>query len=133
DVKDESGRPLSNAERFPLDVRFDQPPPLVKFAALFGVIEASEGGVLPVTVRNVEPSLTGQVSSVAGQTLRIDASDGEIARWLRKLSAHEESDYQQIKRGGETVMINTTASKPLIPAGKGAALQVGLPGKGKEF
>jgi uncharacterized protein YfaS (alpha-2-macroglobulin family) len=133
DVKDESGRPLSNAERFPLDVRFDQPPPLVKFAALFGVIEASEGGVLPVTVRNVEPSLAGQVSSVAGQTLRIDASDGEIARWLRELSAHEESDYQEIKRGGETVMINNTASKPLIPAGKGAALQVGLPGKGKEF
>src|SRR3546814_9537951 len=47
DIKDESGRPLSNAERFPLEVRIDEAPPLVKFAADFGILEASEGGVLP--------------------------------------------------------------------------------------
>ncbi|MFX8445234.1 hypothetical protein ABTL54_19970, partial [Acinetobacter baumannii] len=59
-IKDESGRPLSNAERFPLDVRFDAAPPLVKFAASFGILELKEGGVLPVTVRNVEPALQGK-------------------------------------------------------------------------
>ncbi|UIJ45927.1 MG2 domain-containing protein [Sphingomonas cannabina] len=133
DVKDESGRPLSNAERFPLDVRFDAAPPLVKFAAVFGVLEAEEGGVLPVTVRAVEPSLGGQVASVSGQTLKVDASDADVAAWLRRLDEHEESDFEEVKRGDETVTINNTASKPLIPAGRGAALNVGLPGKGKEF
>ncbi|HWK35555.1 MG2 domain-containing protein, partial [Sphingomonas sp.] len=108
-------------------------PPLVKFAALFGVLEASEGGVLPVTVRAVEPSLGGQIASVSGQSLRVDASDGDVAAWLRRLSEHEESDFEEVKRGTETVTINNTASKPLIPAGKGAALNVGLPGKGKDF
>src|SRR3546814_2960522 len=53
DIKDESGRPLSNAERFPLEVRIDEAPPLVKFAAAFGILEASEGGVLPVTRSDV--------------------------------------------------------------------------------
>ena len=134
DVKDESGRALSNAERFPLDVRFDAPPPLVKFAATFGVLEASEGGMLPVTVRNIEPALAGQMSAVAGQTLRLDASDGEIAEWLRHLSDHEESDFEDRKLpNGESQTINNTASKPLIPTGKGAPLDVALPGKGKEF
>ncbi len=64
-VDDESGRKLANAERFPLDVRFDEPPPLVKFAAPFGILEAKEGGVLPVTVRNVEPALKG--TNLAGR------------------------------------------------------------------
>jgi hypothetical protein len=37
-IKDESGRVLANGERFPLDVRFDEAPPLVKFAAAFGIL-----------------------------------------------------------------------------------------------
>jgi uncharacterized protein YfaS (alpha-2-macroglobulin family) len=133
DVKDESGRPLSNAERFPLAVKIDQAPPLVKFAAVFGILEAQEGGVLPVTVRAVEPSLAGRTGAVVGQSLRVDASDSEIAAWLRRLDEHEESDFEEVKRGAETITINNTASKPLLAPGQGAAMQVGLPGKGKEF
>src|SRR5205085_7248679 len=80
-VRDESGRTLSNAARFPLSVRFDEAPPLVKFAANFGILEAQEGGVLPVTVRNVEPALEGRSLPVSGETLRVEGSDGEIAKW----------------------------------------------------
>ncbi len=43
-LTDESKRALSNAERFPLDVKFDEPPPLAKFAAPFGILELKEGG-----------------------------------------------------------------------------------------
>ncbi|WBY07056.1 hypothetical protein PIB19_16670 [Sphingomonas sp. 7/4-4] len=75
-VADESGRKLSNAERFPLDVRFDEAPPLVKFAADFGILEAAEGGVLPVTVRNVEPQLVGKQMAVGGQSLRVEGATG---------------------------------------------------------
>ena len=57
DVKDEAGRPLSNAASFPLKLRTGTLPPLAKFPGAFGIIEWKEGGVLPVTLRNVEEKL----------------------------------------------------------------------------
>ncbi len=53
-VTDQSGRKLQNQSNFPLKFHIDRAPPLVKFAAEFGILEAGEGGVLPVTVRGVE-------------------------------------------------------------------------------
>ncbi|MBN8849578.1 MULTISPECIES: MG2 domain-containing protein [unclassified Sphingomonas] len=131
-VKDESGRALSNAERFPLDIRFDRAPPLVKFAAPFGIIEAKEGGVLPVTVRNVEPALQGRNMAVGGQALRVADKDGEVADWLRRVSSAGDSNYETVKRGDETVEINHTGDTSILGS-KGAPLKVALPGKGRDF
>ncbi|WOK37660.1 alpha-2-macroglobulin family protein [Sphingomonas sp. C3-2] len=131
-VKDESGRALTNQQRFPLEVRFDEAPPLVKFSADFGIIEAREGGVLPVTVRNVEPALQGRNLSVGGNALRVDGSDGQIAKWLRDIDEAAENDHRAEKRGGEDVTVNYTGTKALI-AGKGEPLDIKLPGKGKDF
>ncbi len=133
DIKDESGRPLSNAERFPLDIRFDEAPPLVKFAAPFGILEAREGGVLPVTVRNVEPGLRGRNLAIAGQTLKIDGTDGQIAQWLRTVDDADDYASHEEMRGKEKVTINDTGSKPILAANQGNDLSVGLPGKGKDF
>lgn len=132
-IKDESGRALSNAERFPLAVRFDEAPPLVKFAAAFGIIEANEGGILPVTVRNVEPELRGKGLTVAGQQMRIDASDGVIAKWLRTIDDADDHEVDEVKRGAETIRINRTGAKPILTPRLGAPLDIGLPGKGKDF
>jgi len=132
-IQDESGRPLANAERFPLDVRFGDAPPLVKFAATFGILEFKEGGVLPVTVRNVEPALRGQNLSIAGQSLRLSGSDGEVAQWLRTLAKADENSSHEQKRGKGTVRINDTGAAPVLSGKAGAALQIGLPGKGKDF
>ena len=131
-IRDESGRPLSNAERFPLEVRFDRAPPLVKFAASFGILEARQGGVLPVTVRNVEPALRGQVKGVAGQSMRVAGSDGDVARWLRTVSAADDYKVDEVKRGRETVQINRTGAASILPTG-GSPLSVALPGKGRDF
>lgn len=135
EVKDESGRPLTNGARFPLDIRFDAAPPLVKFAASFGILELKEGGVLPVTVRNVEPSLQGQNLAIAGQSLRIDGSDGKIAEWLRTVDSADEYDVEDIKKGDEVVgHITNTGSKPILTgADSGSRMSIGLPGKGKDF
>ncbi|MHB8111285.1 MAG: alpha-2-macroglobulin family protein [Syntrophorhabdaceae bacterium] len=57
DVKDISGRALSNANKFPLPVNMDRYPALAKFPEKFGVIESKEGGLLPVTVRNIEEEI----------------------------------------------------------------------------
>jgi uncharacterized protein YfaS (alpha-2-macroglobulin family) len=141
-VKDESGRTLSNAERFPLAIRFDQAPPLVKFAAPFGILEAKEGGVLPVTVRNVEPALQGRNLTVAlqgrnltvaGQSLRVEGGDGAVADWLRKVDKADDSNVEEVRDAkGEVVRrINHTGDKAILS--EGAALTVGLPGKGRAF
>ena len=132
-IKDESGRILSNAERFPLDIRFDEAPPLVKFAAGFGILEAKQGGVLPVTVRNVEPALQGSNLGISGQSLRVAASDGEVAKWLRIVDAADNYASHEEKRGKEAVTVNDTGSKPILAGGKGSGFKLGLPGKGKEF
>lgn len=56
-LKDEAGRSLANAASFPLKSRTGNLPPLAKFPGNFGIVELKEGGLLPVTLRNVEPAL----------------------------------------------------------------------------
>jgi len=64
-LADDTGRPLTNASRFPLAVRTDEFPPLAKFAARFGIIESADP-VLPVTVRNLEAMIRGMTLRPAG-------------------------------------------------------------------
>lgn len=132
-IADLSGRKLSNAERFPLAVKFDAAPPLVKFAADFGIVEASEGGVLPVTVRAVEPDLIGEATAISGRSMRIADDNKAIAEWLRKLDRAEDNDFEEIRQAdGSFVTINHTREKPILTSG-GSPMKVGLPGKGKDF
>jgi uncharacterized protein YfaS (alpha-2-macroglobulin family) len=63
-IKDDSGRELTNAGHYPLTVRTDEYPPLAKFAAPFGIIELKGSPLLPVTLRNVEPSISGRMMEV---------------------------------------------------------------------
>ena len=133
DVRDESGRTLSNAARFPLDVQFDEAPPLVKFNGAFGILELKQGGILPVTVRNVEPVLRGATKAVSGKSLRVNGSDAEVATWLRRVDHADDYASHELKHGGETAIINDTGSVPILTGGAGAALSVPLPGKGRDF
>ncbi len=69
---DESGRRLTNADRFPMTVKTDEYPPLAKFAADFGIIELHAEPMLPVTLRNVEPEVTARMFDVAGGEENVD-------------------------------------------------------------
>ncbi len=131
-LKDESGRNLSNVSRFPLSVRFDPPPPLVKFSGNFGILEAGEGGVLPVTVRAVEPDLAQRMTRIDGSTLRVTSSDADIARWLRRVDESQENNFEDVRRGKESVSINMTGARAILD-GQGTGLRVPLPGGGKAF
>jgi len=130
-IQDESGRALANAARFPLEVRVDAAPPLVKFAAPFGILEAKEGGVLPVTVRNVEPALQGRNLAVGGRRLRVEG-DAEVARWLRAVDEADDEKTEEVKRGRETVSVNRTGDTPIL-RDQGAEMRVGLPARGRDF
>ncbi|MDR0310292.1 MAG: alpha-2-macroglobulin [Acidobacteriota bacterium] len=60
-LRDDAGRALLNADEFPLSVWTDDYPPLAKFAASFGILELKDSPVLPVTLRNVEASVTARM------------------------------------------------------------------------
>jgi len=134
DIRDDNGRALANAARFPLEIRFDTAPPLAKFAATFGILEANEGGVLPITVRNVEPALRRNILSLGGKSLRVAGSDREIADWLRRLDGAEKNDYREEIEGGRKVTANHTRDTPLLRSGRGIVTRsLPLPGLGKAF
>ncbi|WP_322401176.1 alpha-2-macroglobulin family protein [Massilia luteola] len=85
-LRDDAGRPLVDAGRFPLAVRTGEQPPLVKFAAPFGIIEAHGDRLLPVTVRNVEARLAGSMHT-DGTAMRLDAGrTADVLAWLRKIA-----------------------------------------------
>jgi uncharacterized protein YfaS (alpha-2-macroglobulin family) len=90
-LKDDAGRALLNLDRFPLTVRTGEQPPLVKFAAPFGIIEARGERLLPVTVRNVEAQLAGKLAEskggADGASLRLGAGrEQDVMAWLRRIA-----------------------------------------------
>src|SRR5690606_35085067 len=94
-LQDDSGRSLENAARFPLDIGIDAFPPLAKFAAKFGILEAGEGGVLPVSLRNLDPRPVGEQAAassaaqaraaVPARSLKVANDPTLIAQWLRRV------------------------------------------------
>ena len=96
-LKDDAGRTLGNADRFPLVVRTGEYPPLAKFAANFGILELNATPLLPVTVRNVEPEIAGQMLGVEeGQTsiehAEIDSKDAYLTEEMRGMMFRVPSD-----------------------------------------
>jgi len=95
-LRDDGGRVLNNAGSFPLQVRTDEDPPLVKFASSFGILERNAQPAMAVTVRNVEAELAAamvtvkpnDLPSVMGSLLQLNRPDDqalEIIAWMRKL------------------------------------------------
>lgn len=133
DLRDESGRPLSKARRFPLDVAIAEAPPLVKFAAPFGILEAKQGGVPPVTVRGVEPGLGQAVSTVASGMARIDADEGRIADWVRRVSKAQDDDYRQKGPEKHKHSVNHTGDTSVLGNAPVSRMKLALPGGGRQF
>ncbi|OHX10702.1 hypothetical protein BI347_19470 [Chromobacterium sphagni] len=91
DFNDEVGRPLVNAERFPLPIKLADYPPLAKFAAApFGIIESDADAALPITLRGVEADLNIKSVQLGGQALRLNR-DADMMQWLAKVQRYHES------------------------------------------
>jgi hypothetical protein len=113
-LKDDAGRPLANAERFPLKFRTGHLPPLAKFPGAFGIVELKEGGLLPVTLRNVEAPLAsrqlqlpaGAAAAAGGHALAEQrlTDDAAVIRTMLALAKFEQQTRQvKLQRDGETV------------------------------
>lgn len=85
ELRDDSGRPLSNASRFPLELRMDPAPPLAKFSATFGILESSGGAALPVTLRNLDAPAQGGKAAIPARMLRVEADPRAIVSWLDRV------------------------------------------------
>ncbi len=84
-IRDDAGRALENASRFPLAVRIDAYPPLVKFSGEFGILESLEGGVLPVTLRNIDAAAAGTAATIEGRQFRVPDDPAAIIDWLERV------------------------------------------------
>lgn len=94
DLRDDGGRPLVNADRFPLAVQIGEWPPLIKFAGDFGILELKEGGVLPITLRNLEPGRRPAEGTAARlRWLRV-TDDEAILTWQQRLKEIEQRTGQ---------------------------------------
>lgn len=120
-LKDDAGRALVNQARFPMAIRTDAQPPLVKFPARFGIIEAKGDKLLPVTVRNVESRLAG--SKVDGAALRVNdggaSSDQQVIGWLKRLSFGEGWEPRELTRD--------RMNAPLLDASAGKVERFAMP------
>ncbi len=97
--RDDAGRSLANAAAFPLKIRIDSDPPLIKFPSRFGILELNAQPMLPVSIRNVEATLKGagaqfgklpgEAASGKGQLARLDTQDdAELAQWFFRITRH---------------------------------------------
>lgn len=150
-LEDDSDRPLANADSFPLEVATDTLPPLAKFSGEFGILELAEGGVLPLTLRNLEPEVAARRSDGAGampaRSLRLTDDDALIARWMQRVVeamrrqgewvADDEGNNRWVERtGSESVFGPGDATTEFLvpkPDGAKAFEVVGIPLKEPGF
>jgi uncharacterized protein YfaS (alpha-2-macroglobulin family) len=119
-LKDDAGRALANASSFPLRVRTDENPPLAKFPANFGILERllpdKTTPLLPVTLRNVEPLVAGEVGMlapakdaarpIAGRVARVaPGEEMSIVNWLQRLYAGEQVKREYVQKADRWVTL----------------------------
>lgn len=88
---DDKGRALVNAARFPMRFKTAAPPPLIKFAGKFGIIERVAGGLLPITLRNLEPD-QAKATAASVRWIRL-TDDAAILDWQQRLEKFDNPPY----------------------------------------
>lgn len=123
EVRDVSGRPLSNAASFPLRVRTGMAPPLAKFAAApFGIIEWERGGpsLVPLSLRRVQPELQPGRSELKVKRVQNEA---ELLQWYARMQKADEREWTSRK---ESLLAREsglqTLAVPELQAAKGEAV-----------
>ncbi|HNI90860.1 MAG TPA: MG2 domain-containing protein, partial [Leptospiraceae bacterium] len=135
-IKDDSGRKLANANKFPLEVKTDKYPPLAKFSGSFGIIELEAEPLLPVTLRNLEKDVKAKVLKMTGEGgnffsnlfgKKIKITPDNILIWLKKVS---KAEREKSIFAGE---VNTNSFNIPKPNGEKAFEVVGIPLKEPGF
>ncbi len=135
DFVDDSGRPLVNANAFPLKFRTGTAPPLAKFtAAPFGILELNADPNIAVTLRDVEANLGVKQVQVSADSLTVQ-DDRAMMTWLAKVQAYHESYVGKTETRRLSLLAHEAGVKradiPAAPdkAGKWPFSVVGIPAK----
>ncbi|KPC53970.1 alpha-2-macroglobulin family protein [Amantichitinum ursilacus] len=135
DFADDSGRPLVNANAFPLKFRTGTAPPLAKFtAAPFGILELNADPNIAVTLRDVEANLGVKQVQVSADSLTVQ-DDRAMMTWLAKVQAYHESYVGKTETRRLSLLAHEAGVKradiPAAPdkAGKWPFSVVGIPAK----
>ena len=157
-VTDDAGRALTNASSYPITVKTDDYPPLAKFAANFGILELKGSPLLPVTLRNVEPSVAGRMMQVEegqenidpprelaigidehtrariqGKIYQVPANTAsEMLFWIKKLRSRTHQDREQSVFGAATMARARSFTVPKLQGAKPFEV-VGIPLKAPGF
>lgn len=137
-LKDDAGRALINQARFPMAIRTDAQPPLVKFPARFGIIEARGDKLLPVTVRNVEAGVRG--AKVDGGALRVndgasssEQQDQQVIGWLKRLGSSYSWQPREMRAADMSKALLSPSTSTSPSAGKVERFAMPKPGGAKAF
>src|SRR5262245_20296093 len=142
DLADDAGRRPVNAARFPQTIRMEAFPPLAKFPARFGIIEANADPALPVTVRNLEPQILAKMLNVSasskdwaewvqGRIVRIPPSRiADVLPWLRRVGMAERD--KSVFAGADRAQPPVAFGLPK-PSGATAMEVIGIPLAGPGF
>jgi uncharacterized protein YfaS (alpha-2-macroglobulin family) len=107
-LRDDAGRVLATAKKR-LTLKVDRQPPLIKFAAPFGIIEARGDRLLPVTVRNVETPLAASLRG-SGASLRVDAEQ-DVLHWLGRLNVGGKEPWTQPEQSDKSLDVSLLTGK----------------------
>ena len=89
--KDDAGRALMNASKFPLRIKTDLAPPLAKFAAGFGLIEKNADPMLPLTLRATGTLTEGHAVLKAEEL--VTRQPMEVIAWMKRIAAMSADEY----------------------------------------
>ncbi len=138
DLTDDAGRPLSNRDKFPLKIKTDRYPSLAKFSARFGILEWNEGGLLPLTVRNLENEIKAwMTNSEDNKPVTPETGKGDPDQWTQNLKGR----IHQVGRDREEKIIEwlkilkSAKRETSILKGKEGLQGIAIPKQGgpKEF
>lgn len=107
DVKDLSGRTLTNINKFPLKIKIGEFPPLAKLPGTFGILEASKDAAVPISVRNLEQPVSMQINSANLKSAK--ASD--IFKWLNQISERQYARHENDLRNSSFFTFNHLKAK----------------------
>lgn len=126
-LQDDAGRPLANAASFPLTVRTDENPPLAKFAARFGIVEANAGALLPVTVRDIASKTPASgTPAIDGRIHRANASSvADLIGWMRRLKSLDGNEWRYDEKTRKNVLVRRAGERSIFAKGEAnSAFQV---------
>ncbi len=130
-LKDDAGRTLVNKDTFPRTIQISDFAPQIKFSGAYGIFERLADPAIPVTLRNTEPDISGNLFTLGHPKKNVTRTKSFIKsflHWRKKVHGYSEKSSLFSKTNKPVLGYGTL--KPLTlpkPATKKTHHQIGVP------